>query len=105
MRKCLMFICVVSVCAFCATDVRANIASRGYVDQIVAALAEKQSDWNQTDTTQPDYIKNKPDVYTKAEVNTMLNNKADTTDVRFLTIPTSAPSGTAPSGQAFVWVN
>ena len=49
-----------------------------------------QSDWNENDKTKPDYIKNKPDLsqyikeqdlnnyYDKAEVDVMLNNKADT---------------------------
>ena len=31
--------------------------------------ANVQSDWNQTDSTADDYIKNKPDIYTKAEIN------------------------------------
>lgn len=31
-----------------------------------------QSDWNQTDSTADDYIKNKPDIYTKAEINQKL---------------------------------
>lgn len=49
-----------------------------------------QSDWNEKDTTKPDYIKNKPDLsqyikeqelnnyYNKGEVDVMLNNKVDT---------------------------
>ena len=49
-----------------------------------------QSDWNETDKTKPDYIKNKPDLsqyikeqdldnyYDKGEVDVMLNNKVDT---------------------------
>ena len=49
-----------------------------------------QSDWNETDNTKPDYIKNKPDLsqyikeqdlnnyYDKGEVDVMLNNKVDT---------------------------
>lgn len=120
MKRIVAFFCFL-ICMTCATVVHANVASRGYVDQIVNALAEKQSDWAQTDSTQPDYIKNKPDIYTKAEVDALvanqvdaytktevdnlLNNKADTTDVRFTTIPTTAPSGTPPSGQVFIWFN
>ena len=120
MKKFVAF-CLFFVCASFAPVARANVASVGYVNQIVDALAVKQSDWNQTDSTQPDYIKNKPDVYTKAqvdalvanqvdaytksEVDSLLGNKADTTDVRFTTIPTSAPSGTPPSGQVFIWFN
>lgn len=121
MYKLIAFVCALFMCVVGTTAVHANLASRGYVDQIVDALAAKQSDWNQTDTTQPDYIKNKPDIYTKAEVDalvtnqvdaytkaevdTLLNNKANTNDVRFTTIPTSAPSGTPPSGQVFIWFN
>ena len=121
MRRFMCFVCAMFVCVFCASVARANIASRGYVNQIVDALAAKQSDWNQTDSTQPDFIKNKPDVYTKAqvdalvanqvdsytkaEVDSLLGNKADINDVRFQTIPTSAPSGTPPSGQVYICFN
>lgn len=31
-----------------------------------------QSDWNQTVTTEDDYIKNKPDIYTKTETDNKL---------------------------------
>ena len=31
-------------------------------------------DWKQTDETKADYIKNKPDIYTKKEINTMVGN-------------------------------
>lgn len=33
-----------------------------------------QSDWNQADQTQLDFIKNKPDIYTKSEVDDLLAN-------------------------------
>jgi len=36
------------------------IASKSYVDSIIAGLANVQSDWNQTDSAANDYIKNKP---------------------------------------------
>lgn len=36
------------------------------------AEANVQSDWNQTDTEEDDYIKNKPDVYTKTETDNKL---------------------------------
>ena len=38
-------------------------------------------DWNQTDPTKADYIKNKPDVYKKSEVDTKLNVKANKSDI------------------------
>lgn len=35
-----------------------------------------QSDWNQTDNTEEDFIKNKPPIYTKNEVDNLLDDKA-----------------------------
>ena len=34
----------------------------------VVGVPNPKSDWNQTDETKADYIKNKPDIYTKSEV-------------------------------------
>jgi len=39
------------------------------------------ADWNQTDETQVDYIKNKPDIYTKVETDAKLAQKVDKTDI------------------------
>ena len=36
-----------------------------------------QADWNETDTTSPSYIHNKPSVYTKTETDGLLDAKAD----------------------------
>ena len=36
-----------------------------------------QADWNETDTSSPSYIQNKPSVYTQTETDGMLNAKAD----------------------------
>ena len=36
-----------------------------------------QADWNETDTTSPAYIKNRPSVYTQTETDGMLNEKAN----------------------------
>ena len=36
-----------------------------------------QADWDETDTTSPAYIKNRPSVYTKTETNSLLDAKAD----------------------------
>ena len=36
-----------------------------------------QADWNETDTSSPSYIQNKPSVYTKTDTDGMLNEKAD----------------------------
>lgn len=38
-----------------------------------------QADWNETDTTSPSYIKNRPSVYTQTETNALLDAKADKT--------------------------
>ena len=38
-------------------------------------------DWNQADSTKADYIKNKPDIYTKSEINTKLNEKVSKEDI------------------------
>lgn len=105
----------------------ADIASISYVDSIVNSL-KVQSDWNQTDSTAIDYIKNKPNIpdvaaveYTANKtttiddtstdtqyptaraVNSALATKAASDDIRFNTIPTTRPSGTPPSGQVFIW--
>lgn len=82
-----------------------QIASKAYVDEIVSAIEVAQSDWNQTDSRAADYIQNKPDIYTKAEVDVALDTKADSDDIRFSTVPSTEPSGTPPSGQVFIWFN
>ena len=40
-----------------------------------------QADWNETDTTSPAYIQNRPSVYTKTETDGLLNEKADKASV------------------------
>lgn len=107
----------------------ADIASAGYVNEIVDAL-KIQSDWAQSDPAALDYIKNKPQIpsvdaveYVEnkvsqisasatdsqypsaAAVRSALDTKADTDDVRFNTISTTAPTGTPPAGQVFIWFN
>ena len=111
------------------TDARASIASAGYVNEIVDAL-KIQSDWAQSDPAALDYIKNKPQIPSvdaveyvankvsqisasvtdsqypsAAAVRSALDTKADTDDVRFNTISTTAPTGTPPAGQVFIWFN
>ena len=92
----------------------ADIATVQYVQSILSSL-QVQSDWNQTDTEAPDYIKNKPDVTNASNltsgtvavgrlpVGTTANTVAAGDDSRFYTIPTSEPSGNAPNGTVFVW--
>lgn len=117
------------VCMFGATGALADIASAGYVREIVNAL-RVQPDWNQTDASASDYIKNKPQIPSvdaveyvankvsqisasatdtqypsAAAVRSALDTKADTDDVRFNTISTTAPTGTPPAGQVFIWFN
>lgn len=36
-----------------------------------------QADWNETDTTSPAYIQNRPSIYTQSETNALLDAKAD----------------------------
>lgn len=67
---------------------QAEIA-KGYANQ--AATGQVQANWNETEITSKSYIQNKPDIYTKAEVNNLLTStyatkeelsqKADTTSL------------------------
>ncbi len=96
---------LVAVASLNASVARAEVvlASREYVDAIVGTL--KQPDWNQTDVNASNYIKNKPDVYTKNQVDDLLDSKANVNDIRFSTIPSAEPSGTPPEGQVYIWFN
>lgn len=60
--------------------------------EISAASEQKQSDWNQTDSTQVDFIKNKPTVYNKQEVDDKLITKQDIID-DIATIRSNAQAG------------
>ena len=42
-----------------------------------ASQAKVQSDWNQTDNSAEDFIKNKPAVYTKTQTDTLIDRKVD----------------------------
>ncbi len=55
----------VTPAAFAADNV--TIASKAYVDSIIASFASTQSDWAQTDDTKQDYIKNKPSFATSEQ--------------------------------------
>lgn len=57
-----------------------NKTLQEYLDGIVSGEAE-QADWNATNPQSRAYIKNKPDVYTKAEVQGLVNVKANSADV------------------------
>lgn len=48
--------------------------------EISIDFEQKQSDWNQTDSTQVDFIKNRPTVYNKQEVDDKLITKQDIID-------------------------
>lgn len=127
MRRVFVAFIVCSVCLI--SGATADIASAGYVREIVNAL-RVQPDWNQTDASASDYIKNKPDVpasdvveyiankvdvispnapetqYPSVRaVNDALSTKADSDDVRFNTISTTQPDGVPPAGQVFIWFN
>lgn len=62
---------------------------------IPAPTTQEQSDWNQTDTTAVDYIKNKPSIPTLVQSDW---NETDTTDPAYIqnkpTIPTETPIAT-----------
>ena len=60
--------------------------------EISIASEQKQSDWNQTDSTQVDFIKGKPTVYNKQEVDNKLTTKQDTID-DLATIRSGAQAG------------
>ena len=83
----------------------AEIASKAYVNQIVASIKETQANWTETDTNSPAFIQNKPDVYTKTQVDELLDTKASQDDVRFNTVPTTEPTGNPPEGQVYIWFN
>lgn len=60
--------------------------------EISIASEQKQSDWNQTDSTQVDFIKNRPTVYNKQEVDNKLTTKQDIID-DLATIRSGAQAG------------
>ena len=60
--------------------------------EISITTEQKQSDWNQTDSTQVDFIKGKPTVYNKQEVDNKLTTKQDTID-DLATIRSGAQAG------------
>ena len=60
--------------------------------EISIAFEQKQSDWNQTDSTQVDFIKNRPTVYNKQEVDDKLITKQDIID-DIATIRSGAQAG------------
>ena len=74
-------------------NVYSAVATKAYVDRIVVANAV-QSDWNQIDDAQPDYIKNKPgipDVSSKEDTSNKLKSVSgggtgltiDATDIQY----------------------
>lgn len=73
-----------------------GLSSNDYTDSEKSKLAgiaqgaevNVQSDWNQTDTSADDYIKNKPSVYTQSEIDTKLADKQD-----ILTLPLPVNQG------------
>lgn len=74
-----------------------NSFSSFYMDYIVlqtgvsgggsSTFTQIQSDWSQTVNTQPDYIKNKPVVYTKTQTDSIAVLKLNTTDTTNKWIP------------------
>ena len=117
--------------AVAVVPANAELASVEYVSGIVAALQKDtspQADWKQTDSTAPDFIKNKPEFPDVSEmervsnrvtevtsastdaqypsaraVNNAIETRAPADDVRFNTISTTRPTGTPPAGQVFIW--
>lgn len=87
-----------------------QIASKNYVDA-------NKADWAETDATKPTFIENKPNIATEISdttaanalptvgaTKTAIDKKADSTDLRFDTIPISQPEITPPSGRAIIWI-
>lgn len=60
--------------------------------EISITTEQKQSDWNQTDSTQVDFIKNKPIIYNKQEIDNKLITKQDIID-DIATIRSNAQAG------------
>lgn len=113
------------------TDCRANLASKMYVDTIVASVAGtkvEQADFDahvnnksnphavtaaqvglgnvkNLDQTNASNLASGTVKYNLLPVGTAENTVAAGNDVRFGTIPTVAPSGTPPDGQVYVWFN
>lgn len=55
-------------------------------------VAEVQSDWNETAYDSPKYIANKPDIYTKAEVDDKIDNLPDPVQASWLVTNTTDPA-------------
>lgn len=49
----------------------------------IVGVPNPKSDWNQTDETKADYIKNKPDIYTKKEVDAIVKTFAKNSGVEY----------------------
>lgn len=64
-----------------------GLSKNDFTDELKAKLegveagaeVNVQADWNEADSSKDDYIKNKPQVYTKSEMDTALGSKADKT--------------------------
>ena len=69
-----------------------NIQGQVLKEIEISIATQKQSDWNQTDSTQVDFIKNKPTVYNKQEVDDKLITKQDIID-DIATIRSNAQAG------------
>lgn len=55
-----------------------NTSARDYIkNKPVLPDAQIQSDWNETNAGEKDFIKNKPDIYTKADTDILLSSKQD----------------------------
>ena len=73
---------------FVAKEIGKGLSTNDYTDAEKAKLARisegaevnVQSDWNQTNSSADDYIKNKPSVYTKTEIDNILAEKVNKSD-------------------------
>ncbi len=88
----------------------ADVASVQYVNAT-------KSDWNEVNENSPRYIANKPkitesisdastngEIPTAKAVSSAIESKANQTDVKFDSIPTSRPASPASNGRALIWV-
>ena len=79
------------------------------ITDLETAVAEipdqQQADWTQTDSDAVDFIKGKPEIYTKSETNTLLEAKADASDLGDLSDDLEELAGTVATNTAGIGTN
>ena len=80
-----------------------HIPTTGYVDEVVSESIV-QSDWNQTDTDAPDYIKNKPNIPSEVTIDTQIS-ASSTNPVQNRAIYQALLNMVYPVGSIYMSVN